>query len=572
VRSTLPRGPFFSAAEVTGDAIPLDGGEFNAISLFGWVPLPLTGEPPDWHRNVLTGKRAGNAQLDWWLIPDFDEAVGDIKGIWEPSRFAWAIPLARRARGGDLQALDRLNAWIDNWCDANPAYRGHNWKCGQESSFRVMHLAMASVILNGEGHPLPGLLRLVEAHLRRIAPTKSYAIGQDNNHGTSEASALFVGGSMLARAGVQAGRAWIEEGRRLLENRVSRLVMPDGTFSQYSVNYHRLLLDTLSITELWRRRVGEEKFSEEWYERAKAATEWLRALTDPVTGQGPNIGANDGARLLPIGSGQATDLRPAVRLASVLFCGQAAFRQSPEADATLAVLGLEELPESRPAETNRLFDDGGFARLGVANASAVLRYPRFRFRPSHADALHVDLWVGGENLLRDGGTFSYNADEEWLRYFPGTESHNTAQFDGRDQMPRLSRFLFGSWLRADHVSTVREEQRSTSFSAGYRDSHGAVHHRTIVLRPGSLEVRDELSGKFENAVIRWRLIPGPWEMNSSGASDGQRTIRVESGQVVSRKEIVRGWESRLYGEKTPIPVLEVEVTKPAIVDTIISWA
>jgi hypothetical protein len=28
-------------------------------------------------------------------------------------------------------------------------------------------------------------------------------------------------------------------------------------------------------------------------------------------------------------------------------------------------------------------------------AFTLLRYPRFRFRPSQADALHVDLWAGG---------------------------------------------------------------------------------------------------------------------------------------------------------------------------------
>jgi len=39
---------------------------------------------------------------------------------------------------------------------------------------------------------------------------------------------------------------------------------------------------------------------------------------------------------------------------------------------------------------------------------ALLRYPRFRFRPSHADVLHVDLWVDAVNVLRDGGTFSYH--------------------------------------------------------------------------------------------------------------------------------------------------------------------
>lgn len=49
---------------------------------------------------------------------------------------------------------------------------------------------------------------------------------------------------------------------------------------------------------------------------------------------------------------------------------------------------------------------------------AMLRYPRFRFRPSQADALHLDLWLEGRNLLRDAGTYSYNTESAWLSYFP----------------------------------------------------------------------------------------------------------------------------------------------------------
>src|SRR5690606_3787232 len=104
--------------------------------------------------------------------------------------------------------LDRLNAWLADWLAANPPYRGPNWKCGQESSLRLLHLAAAAIVLDQSGRPLPGLLDLVALSLRRIAPTRAYAIAQNNNHGTSEAAALFVGGSWLAAAGRAEGARW----------------------------------------------------------------------------------------------------------------------------------------------------------------------------------------------------------------------------------------------------------------------------------------------------------------------------------------------------------------------------
>src|SRR4029079_19380469 len=101
--------------------------------------------------------------------------------------------------------------------------------------------------------------------------------------------------------------------------------------------------------------------------------------------------------------------------------------------------------ESAPRPASRHFNDGAYAAVRRGTGMALMRYPRFRFRPSHADALHVDLWKDGTNLLRDGGSYSYS-DMEGTAYFSGTASHNTVQFDDRDQMPRVGRSLFGDWL------------------------------------------------------------------------------------------------------------------------------
>lgn len=196
--------------------------------------------------------------------------MGDIKLIWELSRMDWVLALAQRTRQGDAAALDRLNNWLRDWCQHNPPYLGPNWKCGQEASMRVMHLAMAAMILGQVQQPATGLRDLVQLHLRRIAPTVQYAMAQDNNHGTSEAAALFMGGSWLAAFGVAEGAQWARTGRRWLENRAARLIGPQGSFSQYSLNYHRVMLDTFCMAEVWRRQlVGLPAFSALWQARVR---------------------------------------------------------------------------------------------------------------------------------------------------------------------------------------------------------------------------------------------------------------------------------------------------------------
>lgn len=534
---------------------------------FGWKSIPVDSREPDWHANLFLGTRVERTDRPWHKIPDFDPAVGDIKTIWEPSRFEWLLPMAQRAVHGQVEEVARMNLWLADWTRVNPAYLGPNWKCGQEASIRVIHLAIAARLLGQDNQPRPDLLRLVRAHVARIYPTISYAMGQDNNHGTSEAAGLFIGGHWCHAHGVEEALTWARAGRRLLENRVRRLIGADGSFSQYSVNYHRLMLDTLSIAELWRRWHGLEPFSQEFYARARAAASWLYAMVNPEIGDAPNLGANDGARILPLVDTDYRDYRPSVQLAMALFYNTRAYAPAGAYDDHLAWLGMSVSDTPAPEPGSVQFDEGGYALLRRGPWLALLRYPRFRFRPSHCDVLHVDLWYGEDNLLRDGGTYSYNAADDWLAYFPGTVAHNTIQFDGRDQMPRLGRFLWGAWPKADRIEPLDVRDDSVSFGAAYRDWKGARHSRRVRLDDRGMVVQDEIAGFSERAVLRWRLKPDEWELNQEGANSetrvvvtcGPYSLQIQADVPIVRAEIMQGWESRYYLKKTPLPVLEVEV-------------
>ena len=568
---SAPKGVFFAPQIWPKTKLTVRSDWHEKAYLFGYHPISVTQSPPNWHANPITGSRVSRPERDWWLIPDFDPAVGDIKLIWELSRFDWVLAFSQHARAGNLEAVQRLNDWLNDWCAQNPPYKGPNWKCGQEASIRVFHLAIAAQILEQIKTPSKALVDIIELHLKRIAPTIRYAMAQDNNHGTSEAAALFIGGSWLAAMGCSQGSKWAAIGRKWLENRASRLVGEDGSFSQYSLNYHRLMLDTFSMVEVWRRKLALPEFSESFQRRTRAASHWLTAMTNAWNGDGPNLGANDGARLLPLTDTDYRDFRPSIQLANVLFADSNAYAEDGVWNQPLYWLGLKPAKTLIPTITSEVFDNGGFALLREHDAKAILRYPRFRFRPSHADALHLDFWLQGRNLLRDAGTYSYNTEARWLSYFPGTESHNAVQFDDRDQMPRLSRFLFGDWLKTNLFEPLSGSSDEQTITAGYKDSKDAQHVRNVSLRKGLLRVTDEISGFKEKAVLRWRLEPGDWQFSEDVLSNGTHTIKVVADVPFQRYELLGGWESRYYQDKQPIPVLEVEVQQPGKLITEYRW-
>lgn len=538
----------------------------NSALYFGRHAFELGDSPPDWHVNPFTGQRVLGADKPWWQVPDFASGAGDIKTIWEVSRFDWVLAFAQRAVVGAPGQLQRLNDWLADWNEKNPTYRGPNWKCGQEASIRVLHLLLAARILQQDDTPRPELVDFVEAHLARIAPTIRYAVGQDNNHGTSEAATLFLAGAWLDRQGNTQGRRWNQLGRFWLENRVIRLIDPTGSFSQHSVNYHRLMLDTLCLAELWRRWLDQPKFSDRFYQRTAAATHWLAAMTDPVSGDVPNIGANDGANLLPLTEANYRDFRPSLAMASVLFAPSCYPAIDDGSCATLlSWLGLQPPTalKNEAVSADGQLHAHGFMILRQGLWRVVFRYPEYRFRPSHCDQLHVDLWLGSQNWLRDAGSYSYNTDDQTAAYFTGAAGHNTVEFDQREAMPRLGRFLRGAWLRTHELQAPQRQVDGTiTAAAAYRDWQGALHHRQLSLSDDGLVVIDTVSGFKQQAVLRWRLPQGDWQLQGSELSAGEIAIHIEADVPIERLALVDGWESRYYLQREVIKVLEVCVRQP----------
>ena len=555
--------PFFMPPDPNDNFVSLS---MCSLQYFGWRKYNAE-LIPNWHENTLTGVLSKDSMHPWNEIPDFDVELGDIKGVWEASRFDWVISFAQQAACGDKKALIKLNAWLIDWIEKNPIYNGVNWKCGQEASIRVMHLALATLLLKQTQNTAPALLSLIKAHLKRISPTIMYAVAQDNNHGTSEAAALYIGGSWLVLNGENDGLKWQKQGLKWLENRANKLIETDGSFSQHSVNYHRVMLDSYSLVEAWRVKHGLSPLSDLLYAKLKAATKWLFYFTDSQTGDAPNIGANDGARLIPLTSTDYRDFRPSVQLASTLFINKIAYDFSGDFNAPLEWLEFKKPNRCIANKVAKDFTDGGYTYFTVTNAALYFNYPMFKFRPSQCDALHVDFWLNGQNIFRDGGTFSYNAGQKYIDYYGGVKSHNTVAFDSHEQMPRISRFLLGDWLKTSIKKDLVASSSKQIITAGYKDRFGCRHSRTIELKPGMLTIQDIVSGFKQKAVLRFRLIPTDWKLVGNTLKSEFCTINFSADVSIKRIELTTGFESRYYHQESEIPVLKIEVSESGIITT-----
>ena len=524
------------------------------------------GGVPDWFAGYFAGQKLGDeyaGKNHWSRISDF--ASYDIKGVWELSRFAWVYPLiwAWQRQKND-KAAEVFWKLVEDWASHNLPNIGVHWKCGQEIAIRMFALVIGyNAFQDAEATTEDRaelLAEIVFTSGLRIHANIAYALSQKNNHGMSEAAGLFTAGVMLDET------AWIKKGKKLLEQQARDLIYADGAFSQHSVNYHRVMLQVY----LWAIQLGKGNnilFPKDMLDRVRKAGQWLLALCDPKTGRCPNLGANDGALIFPVTGCDYLDYRPTIQAVGCVVDGEKWIDSGPW-DGLAEFLGAGQgLSLQRSAKRSVTssnislthFDEGGYVVFSSRDIRLLFRCPRsFWHRPGQCDLLHVDLFHNSINVLRDGGSYSYNCDSPWQEYFTSNAAHNTIQFDDHDQMPRLSRFLLGKWPK----SYVAVDEKNLQATAGFTDWKGCRHERIIQVRKTGLTIIDRISRFKKQAILRWRLAPEvDWNLNGIGCSSSFMDIKISVNGAPCSVKITQGWESLYYHERTALSVLEVYVGK-----------
>lgn len=517
------------------------------------------GNPPNWFTNPFEDSVLNNPDKHWTELSDFELNTGDIKILWEPSRFDWLTDLARAYKVfGDEKYLIRLNAWLQDWSQKNPKNCGPNWKCGQETAIRVMKLVTASQILDQDFEASQPLQQLIFEYLERISGNINYAIAQDNNHGTSEAAGLYIGSTFLLKqkelhVSSKKLNSYKKRGRKLLVSRILKLIAAEGTFAQQSVTYHRVVVDTLSWVVYAMQRYKEPKFSTQVNDRLLKLGEWQIIMTANKQGNPPNLGSNDGAMFENLHQCGYRDFRPSTQLFFGVFLNKRVYYNQDHDGFDEALwwryhTSYLNFPLYKSDQPKFGVLDKQFLYIKEEQLGLYMRLPQDQFRPSSSDAFHIDLWIDGDNVLCDSGTYSYNSGSETDR-FKSVAAHNTVQFDHHEQMPKISRFLYGSWLKSSILKPLEKKSGIYSFTASYKDYKKNKHHRSFQLdiNLGQLTVTDTFDKPIETeATVFWHMpINGELNLKATDQNSGSLRPKISSTEA-----------SLYYLEKHPVQNLQ----------------
>lgn len=413
-----------------------------------WLKI---GKNYNWIINPSNGYQY-DIQKHWSETPDLSEEAGDIKFVWEKSRFSYLLTLIRYDYHFDIDLSEFIFSEIESWIEANPINHGPNWRCSQEISLRIFNWCYALYYYQNSKafteERWQKIQNVIYASVHHIYHHIDFSrIAVRNNHAITETLLLTL--SNILFLFIPETKKWSKDGLKWFEKEINYQIYNDGTFLQFSMNYHRVVIQLLSFG-ISTYEKNNLCFSDFVYEKAYKSLNFLYQCLQDENGWLPNYGSNDGAFFFPLSDTDYRDYRPQLNTLHKIMTGKELFITDEINEDYNWVQGKIELGKFNSIEKKygiQSFDIGGYYLCINNNFFTFIRCGNHKDRPAQADNLHIDIWYKGENILRDSGTYKYNTDSEKLKYFMGSQSHNVVMIEEHSQMLKGSRFIWYYWTQ-----------------------------------------------------------------------------------------------------------------------------
>ncbi len=542
--------PAWPQGQNAGQAAPYWPAVAGNVFAFGRLwPLPVDPDgEPDWRREPIHWVSWPARKPTETINMRGPSRAGDVKCVWEPSRFNLAFDLCRAASGGPEVARQ-----ISTWIDQNRWLLGVHWDNGLEAALRAIAWTFADGVLTARGDPAWRAIRdrVLSALVHHGAFIAARLDRGALNHLVADAAGLAIIGA--SHPTLPGAAHWQKLGQDLLLSEIERQVLADGGHVERAPAYARFVADLYLLAGVVLRAAGAAGSDE----LVRAASRLLEPLMLQMTPEGdlPGYGDDDGAMVL-------WNSRPEHRLAISLGLGAALLGRGDFKFAALsagattrvgevvaAVLGagalarFDALPADPPGPRLVHLPDTGVL-VHRDNWTRSADWLLFRCGPAaggrgahaHADQLEV-LWSTASGFrLVDPGTPTYGGDDAIRWSSTSTLAHNTVSVDGASQAERLERFAWRE-LPAGQLVENREEGRVLRATGRLRFAASGVeatHERTIEKTETALEIADRVRCGGSHRVAASMLFRGTLKWDALA----QRLVR-ENGAALGLSW--RGW-------------------------------
>jgi len=469
------------------------------VELFG-DGLVAVGTPPEWNRDPLTGRPWPTGFHRRLNVFDIQHPT-DVKLVWELSRLRHCLALAQGVAVLDIEeALEALELDLADWRARNPVGWTVNWTVAMEVALRAVNLICIDGVLlagNRELQDRAGLVASLYQHgwfLRRNLEISDI----NGNHFLANAVGLIWLGAYFGEVGEAS--EWLSLGVEMTLQASREQVLDDGLDHEGSVPYHLLVLEMfLTAYAIAGRRLAA-------CEHAIGRLLDTTVLLTDESGQVPDLGDDDGGRVLAFSDAPSQDARRVLALGAALLQHPGSAERSRRGDSEdaiwlagpsrLAATATLERP-ARPTAPAHL-PAGGLVVMERGKDRVVVDVGAVGFRGrgghGHLDALSFVAWLDGELAIRDSGTGTYTGDAELRNELRGAESHNVVVVD---QMP------YAQIGGTDRLWAIEGDSPPKLVSLASEDaSQRVVVHQELPAMHGIATVEREIS--LSAGQLRWR--------------------------------------------------------------------
>ncbi len=504
------------------------------------LSIPLLGNfnYSDYKKRWYAGFQTKN---DWLLKFSYSleykqrDDIGDARTNWELNRhFQFALLAKNYAASHDKKYLDEFTELFEDWNEENPFLWGISWTSVMEVAIRCSNWCYSYCFLKSTDAPKELLDKLQTGILNMTDYiTKHYSrYSSANNHLIVESYAIGQTGILCAY------QPWIKLAVDILTRELPLQNYSDGVNKELALHYQSFYMEAMG---LMMRLLIKNEYSvpDTWSPMLEKMCVYV---ADCMGDYGESIvfGDDDEGKILDLQGGIENHYQYMLGLLSVMLDKQYTDLSKLNCENLTWLFSEEELSAAQQKPLYRspfcaCYKDGGNTilrsndrKILIGIDHAALGFGSIAAH-GHADALSFQMFVDGEPMFVDPGTYIYHCNLDSRNAFRKTENHNTVTVDGKDQSEMLGAFLWGR--RAECKLISYENMTEKTLLVAEHDGYRPIIHRRTFEFDGNrkLCIKDELSAAC-NYTLTFMLLPNVTakiENNSVIVSAGVCTCKIE---------------------------------------------
>lgn len=437
--------------------------------------------------------------------------IGDARTNWELNRhFQFALLAKNYYATDDKKYLNELTMLFEDWNQENPFLWGISWTSVMEIAIRCSNWCYTYCFLTKANDVSEEILTQLQTGILNMTAYIENHYSQyssANNH-------LIVEAYAIGQSGVLFGnQKWIDLAISILTREFPLQNYSDGVNKELSLHYQSFYMEAVGL--LMRLLLKNDiSVPENWHIWLSKMSEYLTTCIGKY-GEVIEFGDNDEGKILDLCGGfnhyqYVLGLMSCLLDKSYIDVGQYCenlWWLFTEEEITATSKKDRYLPKK-----SACYKEGGNTilrskdeRILIGIDHAALGFGSIAAH-GHADALSFQMYVNGQPIFVDPGTYIYHCDIENRNAFRQTKNHNTVYIDGKDQSEMLGTFLWGKRAECQLVDFV-EDSECMKVKASHNGYSPLLHTRNYTFNGrNELIVSDEITAEL-NMVANFILAP-----------------------------------------------------------------